>query len=226
MKQVLSKDEVAKVLADFSAKGKKPTLAVIHAALGHRGSMSTLVRLRTELETEAQPICDSQEGLKLFREVWSLAVEEGRKQQESVSAELRQNLTALAIENERLDGAATAAQDRAVELDRAKSRAEAALFEVRTRLEDQLNRSQAALVQATDQARQTLEKLATQQAAQADEVALLQRNLAEAVRKAHEFELELVRSRTLLEAKNTPAAEAETKPPQSAALNGVQLPAK
>jgi hypothetical protein len=39
--------------------------------------MSTLVRLKTEIETAANTANDSAEGLKAFRAVWSTAVEEG-----------------------------------------------------------------------------------------------------------------------------------------------------
>ena len=110
MKQLLSKEDVAKAIAELSAKGRKPTLVALHAALDHRGSMSTLVRLKSELESAAQPVADSEEALKAFRQVWDLAFDEGRKQQEEVIAELRENLRVLATENERLDGIATGAE--------------------------------------------------------------------------------------------------------------------
>jgi len=48
MKQVLTKQDVVKALAELSAKGKKATLAMLHAAVGNRGSMSTLVRIKGE----------------------------------------------------------------------------------------------------------------------------------------------------------------------------------
>src|ERR1017187_9922873 len=103
MKQVLTKQDVVKALAELSAKGKKATLAMLHAAVGNRGSMSTLVRIKGEIEAEAQPVEDSAEALHAFREIWALAVEQGRKQQESVLFECRESLKVLCAENERFD---------------------------------------------------------------------------------------------------------------------------
>ena len=60
---------------------------------------------------------DSSEGLKAFRVVWALAVDEGRKQQDAVLLELRDSIKALATENERLEGTAMAAQNHATELE-------------------------------------------------------------------------------------------------------------
>jgi hypothetical protein len=40
MKQIILKDDVAKVMRDLAAQGKKPTLALLHATLQHRGSMA------------------------------------------------------------------------------------------------------------------------------------------------------------------------------------------
>jgi len=201
MKQVLSKEDVAKAVRDLAAQGKKPTLAMLHAALNNRGSMSTLVRLKAEIEAAAQPVTDSPDALRAFREIWALAVEEGRLQQEAVVTELRENLRTLAAENERLDGTATAAQTRVGELEQSVSRAEAELSRVRTEQEQALGRSQAALVQVSAQASEALQKLAEVQAARSAEVTSLQRDLALAVSKGHDLELKLVRAQALLEAK-------------------------
>ena len=81
MKQLLTKEEVAKAIKDLEAQGKKVTCTSLHAALGNRGSMSTLLRLKAEIEGSPAPIADSPTGLKTFREVWTLAVTEGRQQQ-------------------------------------------------------------------------------------------------------------------------------------------------
>ena len=203
MKQILSKEEVAKAMRDLGDQGKKPTLALLHAALDHRGSMSTLVRLKAEIEAPAQPVSDSPEALKAFREIWALAVEEGRTQQEAMAAQLRENLKTLAAENERLDGTAIAAQNRATEFEQAVSRADGELNRVRTEQEQALSKSQAALVQAGAQAAEALQKLAKVQAARSAETAALQSDLASAVNKAHGLELKLVRAQALLEARNT-----------------------
>ena len=201
MKQLLSKEDVAKAIAELSAKGRKPTLVALHAALDHRGSMSTLVRLKSEIESAAQPVADSEEALKAFRQVWDLAFDEGRKQQEEVIAELRENLRVLATENERLDGIATGAERRAKELEQAKSAAQTELFQTRSKLEGELSRAQAALAQANAQAAKALESLAATQSAHSAEVGALQRKLADTIQKAHDQELRLVRAEATMEAK-------------------------
>jgi hypothetical protein len=209
MKQVLSKDEVAKVMREMLAQGKRVTLNSLHAALNHRGSMTTLVKLKAEVDSEAQPIVDSTDGLRAFREVWALAVEEGRKQQEEIIAELREEQKALITDNERLDGIATAAESQAGEFEAAKSVAEAELVQARTRLGQELKETQAALLKATEQAKQALETLTTEQARHAEEVSALRSELASEVRKSHESELALVRAQALLEARSVNSAKAQ-----------------
>lgn len=178
----------------FRADGKKLTLASLHAALGNRGSMSTLIRLKSEIEAEALQPKDSLEALHTFREVWAAAVEEGRKQQECVLVELRETLKTLTMENERLEGVTAAAEHRFGELQTAKSAAELDSHRVRAEADAEVSRTKSALADS-------LQKLAESQAAQATELATLQAQLAEAVQKAHAWEIELVRSQALLEAK-------------------------
>ena len=72
MKQIITKDDVAKAIQDLVEKGKKPSLAAIHASLNGRGSMSTLVRLKAEIDATAKSDADSPEELKAFREIWSM----------------------------------------------------------------------------------------------------------------------------------------------------------
>jgi chromosome segregation ATPase len=213
MKQVISKEEVAKAIGDLMQQGKKkPTLAAIHAALNHRGSMSTLVRLKNEIDAAAQPATDSPDGLKAFREVWALAVDEGRQQQEAVLVEVRETVKALAEENERLEGALVAAQNRADESDAARSRAETELHEFKAQVEGELKLARTAHAKASARAAEALQMLAADRAAHAVEVANLQQNLAAAVSKAHEMELKVVRAETLLGAKRTQASTVEAQP--------------
>jgi hypothetical protein len=51
--------------------------------------MSTLLRLKAEVQGTT-PATDSPEALKRFREVWTMAVAEGRQQQEVLITQLRQ----------------------------------------------------------------------------------------------------------------------------------------
>ncbi|HZM02210.1 MAG TPA: hypothetical protein VFC44_04225 [Candidatus Saccharimonadales bacterium] len=187
-------------MGELAGQGKKPTLVALHAALNNRGSMSTLVRLKAEIDAAAQPVTDSADGLKIFRDVWALAVDEGRQQQEAVLAEARDSIRALATENERLEGAALAAETHAAELDQARLRAETDLAKFKSAAEIELNKSRTAQAEAASQAADALKKLAEDRAVHAAKTAALQDNLSAAVRKAHEIELNLVRTEALLTA--------------------------
>jgi chromosome segregation ATPase len=182
--------------------------------------MSTLVRLKAEIEAAAQPASDSLEGLKAFREVWALAVAEGRKQQEVLLAELRDSIKALATENESLEGAAMAAQNHAAELELAKSRAETELSHVRAQVDGELKQAKTELAEATTQAAGALQKLSETQASHAAQVMALQADLTSAVRKAHDLELQLVRATALLEAKGIRPAAAESRRPRHSKETG------
>lgn len=196
------KDEVARAINDLAGQGRKPTLVAIHAALNNRGSMSTLVRLKAEIDAAAQPATDSSEGLKVFREVWALAVEEGRQQQEALLGELRESVKALAAENERLEGMVIAAQNRASELDNVKQRAEAELSDFKNQVEVDLKQARTSQAEATGQVALALEKLAEDRASHATQVSALQSDLTAALRKSHDLELNLVRAEALLGAKS------------------------
>lgn len=157
--------------------------------------MSTLVRLKAELEAEAQCPTDSTTGLASFREVWSLAKAEGRKEQELIVVEMRSSLQGLAAENERLEGAAAAAQKRVADLEDEKA---IALSELQ-RAERELMLATSATRDAGLQATKALQELADARNSHANQLAALQAQLTAVQRTAHEFELELVRARALLE---------------------------
>jgi hypothetical protein len=211
MKQIITKEEVSKAMVDLVSQGKKPTLAALHAALNNRGSMSTLVRLKAEIEVADQLMTDSPDGLKAFRDVWALAVEEGRQQQVAVVLELRESVQALAAENERLEGTTLAAQNRAAEHESAKSRAETELSQFKVHVEGELKQARTAQSEATTQAAGVLQNLAEAQATHAAQVAAMQADLTAAVRKAHELELNLVRAEALLESNAMQPATAESR---------------
>jgi hypothetical protein len=201
MKQLITKEEVRSAISQLIGQGKKPTLVALHAALDNKGSMSTLVRLKTEIEEEAQRPTDSPEALEAFRKVWGLARAEGRKEQEQAIVEQRDSLNVLATENERLEGAAGAAQKRAADLQEAKSKAEMELQLLRTSAERELSRATSTMRDAGLQAARALQELADARAAHATQVTALQADLTKAQQNAHEFELQLVRARALLETK-------------------------
>ena len=201
MKQILAKEDVERAMADLSAKGRKTTLAALHAALDHRGSMSTLIRLKAEIEAPPSEPRDSEEALNAFRELWNTAQEDARKQQGATIADLQETLKMLATENERLDGVAAAAERRCAELEQAKSAAETEALQIRAKLESDLSRAQGALSDASAQAARALEKLAKVQSEHAAELADMQRKLSETLAKAHDQEIRLVRAEASATAK-------------------------
>jgi hypothetical protein len=162
--------------------------------------MSTLVRLKAEIEAEAQGPMDSPDAREAFREVWSLARNEGRQEQEQAVAELRESLRSLAAENERLEGVAGAAQMWATDLEEAKAKAETELQLLRISAERDLSRTMSTIRDAGLQAAKALQELADARGDHATQVTALQTELTVAQRNAHEFELQLVRARALLEA--------------------------
>jgi len=201
MKQLITKEEVGNAITQLVGQGKKVTLIALHAALDNRGSMSTLVRLKGEIDAEAQRLADSPDALEAFREVWDIARAEGRKEQEHAVAELRDNLQSLAAENERLEGMAAVAQKRATDFEGQKFKAETELGLLRISAERDLSRAASTMRDAGLQAAKALQELADTRGAHATQVTALQADLTAAQRNAHEFELRLVRANALLEAK-------------------------
>ena len=172
---------MAKAIDDLKLQGRKITSTVLHAAVGNRGSMSTLLRLKNKIEGVQPPSEDSPAAIKSFHEVWALAVTEGRKEQENQVAQLREDLNALATENERLDGLAVdCAHVRAtVEAERDSVLAEQKAL-------------QANLVKATEETKQVLEKLAEERSVHARALAASREELSAETHKLHAVELEVV----------------------------------
>lgn len=187
MKPVLTKEDVQQAMNRLAGLGRKVTLGALHAALDHRGSMSTLVRLKAEIGAAEGCPADSPEALKSFRELWAAARNEGRNEQEQVIAELRETITALAAENERLEGLLVALHKHVADLETERSKADA-----------ELSKTTAAMRDATAQAARALQELSDCRAVHASELAALQAELSKAKNNAHECELQLVRARTLL----------------------------
>lgn len=152
MKPTITRDMVADAIKKLREAGQKVTLQAIHAALGGKGSITTLVKLRQEIEAEATAPQDSDEGLALFRQLWAAAVAEGRKQLEAQMAELRAGLDAITAENEKLEAAAIADAARVDEIEAQRnklvdelSQANKAATDARAAGADAANRLAAAL---------------------------------------------------------------------------------
>lgn len=200
MKQIITKEEVSAAIEQLTAQGKRPTLAAIHAFLNHRGSMSTLVRLKAELQgAGTASVADSPEGLRSFREMWELAVAQGRREHEAVIAELRENLTSVAGENERLEGRIAAAEKKVEDLEHAKSLIEVEFRDYRSHVKAEVEGARAATIEAAANASDALARLAERQADHRKQTATLQSERDEAMKKAHEIEIRLVRALALLE---------------------------
>jgi hypothetical protein len=205
MKQIISKEDVSKAINDLTDQGKKTTLAAIHAALGGRGSMSTLVRLKTEIEAPTDTSNDSAEGLKAFRAVWSAAVDEGQKNQQARIDELIESVSAMAVENDRLEGASLAANNHATELELAKTCAETELRTFKDGVEAELHHARTALAQAEARATDALQKLIDSQANDKCQMTAMRAERDYAVNKAHDIEIKLARALAFLEARSIPA---------------------
>jgi cell division protein FtsB len=193
MKQVLNKEEVAQAIAELGAKGKKPTLTMLHAALGNRGSLTTLVKLKAEIEAGTGQAPESSEALEAFRKVWRAALEEGQAHQEALVTEARETIKVVCAENERLDARVAAAEASVAQLKDAKSHAELELGRVRGEAADELSRTKTALSDA-------LQKLTAAQTAHAAEVSRLRSDLDAALMKAHNAELDLARAQARAQA--------------------------
>lgn len=214
MKQVITKADVEKAINDLKAQGKKTTLGTIHAALDHRGSITTVMNLRNEIEAASLKQTHCPEAIKAFQEVWALAVEEGRKQQQGIIAGLQEDLKTLGATNDTLSGEASAANARANEFG-----------QIKASLEERLASSQAALAEAGTQAADALKKLVETQEVSSSQVATLQAELKAAVQMAHDFELQLARALAHLEAKGVQpsvAEAAQTAPAKTQRSNGAR----
>jgi len=195
MKQVITKENVVQAVQSLKSAGKKATIAAIHAALANRGSLSTVVKLKAEIEADALAQGDSPEGLKAFRELWALALEEGRKQKEVEAEELRQGLDALAAENEKLDGQVAAANSRIADVEKQRD----GMVSELAKANDQVTLARATGEQNANKLADALERIAKLQEAQAKEVADLRQQLSSAEKQAHALELKLARVEAKLE---------------------------
>jgi chromosome segregation ATPase len=195
MKAIITKEDVARAIGSLKAAGKKPTIAAIHAALANKGSLSTVVKLKAEIEADAVDERDSEEGLRAFRELWSLAVAEGRKQMDAECQELREARDAMTAESQKLDGEVAAANERVAELETQRDGLHADL----AKANEQVTAARANGEQNAVRAAEVLERMATMQEAHAKELADLRQQLSDAQKAAHSVELRLARAEAKLE---------------------------
>jgi len=201
MKPIITREGVADAIKKLNEAGQKATLSAIHAALGGKGSLSTLIKFKAELEQQATTPQDSAEGLTQFRALWAAAVGEGRKQLETQIGEIRAGLDALTAENERLEAAAIADANR---LDEIQGQ--------RDKLIDELSQANKAATEARAAGEQhavklahALEQIQTTQRHSMEEYKSLQAQITAWKEKAHALEVERA---TLTEQKKSAEKEA------------------
>jgi hypothetical protein len=85
MKAIIYKQEVSAALVALMEAGKKTSLPALHAALGGRGSLSTIQKFKKEIEAEQEEQGSqvSEGALAMFRQVWTQAREEGQARMRS-----------------------------------------------------------------------------------------------------------------------------------------------
>src|SRR5581483_779865 len=181
----------------LTAQNKRVTLAAVHAVLDHRGSMTTLIKLKAEIDALGQSDVDSSEALAAFRQVWHLARNAEYKQRETQLAELRENITMIGLENERLKGVAAGGEARLNQLGEEKR----ALEQELRRIVSNAEATAYSMREATASAGKALRELADLRAAHAAELTGIRSELAATEQRAHDFELRLTRANALLEAK-------------------------
>lgn len=195
MKTILQKEEVNKALDSLTAAGKKPTLKALHAALGNRGSMSTLVKLKSEIEADAVRPVFSDEAEQAFRNVWNAAVAEGRKQKEAEIAALKEAQEALMSELETMEGKVVASNTRVADLEKLQSELTGEV----TKATEEVTRARAAGETHAMKLAEALERIERLQTSHAAEIARLREQFDQANTKAHELELKLARAEARLD---------------------------
>lgn len=133
----ITKAEVQTVISDLKNAGEKATVRNIHAALGGSASMTTVLKFKREIDAQTEPLVqDSEPGLATFRQLWSLAVDEGRGQRQAEVAEMQETIEALMQDAERLEALTTSSAARLAESERQREdltkRLAAALQDVAT----------------------------------------------------------------------------------------------
>lgn len=190
MKAIINKQDIATAIEELKASGRKTTIANIHAALGGRGSLTTIVKLKAEIEADGVAANDSEEGLKAFRDLWALAREEGRKAGEAEAAELRAGLDTMASEAGRLETEVETSTRRVVEIATQRDNLVADL----SRANEQTIAARAAGEQAASKLAETLSKLTDMQTSHLAESKASADRLADCQARGHQLELQLART--------------------------------
>jgi hypothetical protein len=81
--QKIQKEDVANAIAALKRGGRQVSLPAIRAALGNKGSMTTIQELKKQLDDAEAADQDPPHALIAFRQLWVEAVNLGRGQRDS-----------------------------------------------------------------------------------------------------------------------------------------------
>ena len=196
MKAIITKDDVAGAIEKLKASGKKTTLQAIHAALGNRGSISTLVKLKAEIEAGAVAVRDDEEGLKAFRDLWALAIEEGKKVKDAEISELREALDAIADEAEKAQGETLAVRERLTAIEAQRD----SLISDLAAANAAVTSSRADGAEHSSKIAEVLERVAKLQESHAHDRQRLELEIRAEHDRAHKLEIELAKLQAVSEA--------------------------
>jgi len=196
MKVIITKDDVAGAIQKLKASGKKTTLQAIHAALGNRGSISTLVKLKAEIEAGAVAVRDDEEGLKAFRDLWALAIDEGKKVKDAEIAELREALDAIADEAEKAQGETLAVRERLTAIEAQRD----SLISDLAAANAAVTASRADGAEHSSKIADVLERVAKLQESHAHDRHRLELEIRTEHDRAHKLEIELAKLQAVSEA--------------------------
>lgn len=189
---------MAKAMAILKQDGNQnPSLPAIRAAVGNKGSMSTIAGFKKELDDEALAAQDPPDALQAFRAIWAQAVQVGRAQRDSEVADLQELARELSSESKEFEGEATASRSAATAV---TQKYEVSLV--------QLNRANEALIAARADAERNATKLVEVMEESRREADHLRNQLTAEKNRAHELELKLAHRASANEAPtNTPSTK-------------------
>lgn len=116
MKTIITEAEVKTAMQNLANAGRKVTLAALHAALGNRGSMTTLVKIKAAIEKAEDTPEVSEEAQEAFRVLWAAGLEAGQKINDEELQDLKATVASISNENEALDAQCLAAQAKLAEM--------------------------------------------------------------------------------------------------------------
>jgi DNA repair exonuclease SbcCD ATPase subunit len=191
-RSVLTLEEVEKALTTLRQKeGREPSTRALHAAVGNRGSMTTLLKMKRDLDKPpgVAPGADP-EQVAQFNALWAAAKTVGRAEREEEVRRLQEELDTVMAEAERMEGEIVEARQQGAEIAAVRDR----LIAENAAAHQELTAARAAGEQQTQKTAAALERLSTLQAAHAQELSALGEQLRQAEKSQHETALSQART--------------------------------